>query len=127
MRLPIALIAPIALVAATAGPAAREDKLAKAVGDRVAGKPESCLSPSSSRSTRIVDRRTIIYEVGSTMWVNRLRAECPGLYPTSTIVTEIRGGQLCRGDLIRTLDPGARIPGAACPLGDFTPYRRARR
>jgi hypothetical protein len=62
---------------------------------------------------------------GDTVWVNRLEGHCPGLRPLNTLVVEPSlGGQYCRNDRVRAIEPGSSIPGPICPLGDFTPYRR---
>ena len=45
-------------------------------------------------------------------------------YVGSVLVTEPTGSQYCRGDIVRTFDRSSRIPGPACILGDFVPYRR---
>lgn len=99
------------------------EELADAIGPRVAGPPVDCVSTSSLGNARIIDRQTIVYRRTGTIYVNRLRSECPGLNPYATLITEVKGGQLCRMDLVSTLDPGSRIPGPKCQLGQFTPYK----
>lgn len=117
------------LLFALAGCAAvgqREDdgaELARQLAGRVAGEPQNCVSISQSGPLEIVDRQTIAYRVGSTIYVNRLRSECPGLRPLNTLIVETHGSRYCRGDRVRTLEPGVSIPGPICPLGDFVPYR----
>jgi hypothetical protein len=51
-----------------------EAQLAKALDGRVAGEPVNCLSLRSIRSSRIIDRTAIVYQVGNTLYVNRPRA-----------------------------------------------------
>ncbi len=103
-----------------------EEDLSRELAGRVAGPPETCVSDHRSRSLQIVDRRTLTYRAGDTLWVNRLAADCPGLRPLNTLIVEKHGSQLCRGDRVRGIEPGSTIPGPMCPLGDFIPYRRAR-
>ena len=67
---------------------------------------------------------TLVYRRGGTIWLNRLRATCPALRPTSTLIVEVHGSQYCRGDRFRTIEPGQSIPGPTCLLGPFTPWRR---
>jgi len=94
------------------------------LAERVAGPPERCISTTQGVSLTAVDRRTLVYDTPGTLWVNRLRADCPSLRPDSAIVIEAAGDNYCRLDRIRALEPGTTIPGPICTLGDFTPYRR---
>ena len=102
-------------------------ELATELAGRTAGPADRCISPMQNESLRIVDRRTVVLERGNTIWVNRLRSECPGLRPFQTLIIETHGGQFCNGDHIRAIDPGQTIPGPICFLGDFLPYRRSPR
>ena len=88
-----------------------------------AGPPRSCIS-GTDRNLVIGDEQTVVQREGPTTWVNRLATACPGLRPINTLVVERYGSQLCRGDRIRSLEPGSSIPGPICVLGDFTPYTR---
>lgn len=100
--------------------------LERDLAQRVAGKSESCAPVSPGQGLTIVDTNTVTLDRGSTVWVNRLRAECHGLRPTATIVAEVHGSRYCRGDRIRAVEPGTTIPGPWCVLGDWTPYRPRR-
>ena len=100
-----------------------EVELAKELAGRVAGKAESCVPTTPGQGLQVIDRRTIIYRRGATLWVNRLASECPGIDPLNPLVVETHGSQYCRGDHIRGLRPGNCIPGPLCFLGDFTPYK----
>lgn len=100
-----------------------QEELADVIGNRVAQAPVDCVSTSVLDQPRIIDNQTIVYRRTGTIYVNRLRAQCPGLDPYTTLITEVRGGQLCRSDLVSTIDPGATIPGPKCQLGQFVPYK----
>ena len=93
------------------------------------GAVRNCIS-SSSISNRIVeDRQTIRFELlGGRSYRNRLSAPCPGLRQAAngfgTLAFEQHGDSLCRGDLIRVVDPTrggtATLQTApACPLSGF--------
>lgn len=99
------------------------NELADVIGDRVAGEPVECLSTTLLDNPRIIDRQTIVYRRTGTIYVNRLPDACPGLESRNTLITEIRGGQLCRRDLVSSLSPGTTIPGPKCQLGAFVPYK----
>jgi hypothetical protein len=104
----------------------RQDRAAAHVAGRVAGEPRGCISPMQGQGLIIVDSRTLSYRSGKTIWLNRMERECPGMTPHSTLIIEADGGQYCRGDRVRALEPGRSIPGPVCILGDFTPYRERR-
>ncbi|MDP8995294.1 MAG: hypothetical protein M3N07_10020 [Pseudomonadota bacterium] len=125
-----ALILPLALAGCMAaddalGDTAREE-LDRELAGRVAGAPQDCVPQVQAQSLRVVDSRTVVYRGLDAIWVNRLRAACPGLRPTSTLIVEPFGDRYCRGDRIRGIEPGGSIPGPICVLGAFTPYRPAR-
>lgn len=92
--------------------------------ERVAGPAEACVPQRQNQSLRAVDRRTIVYEDGRVLWVNRLEANCPSLRPDSILIVETFGDRYCRNDQIRALEAGSPIAGPICLLGSFTPYRR---
>jgi hypothetical protein len=113
-----------ACAAISGDPQARErEAFAQELQGRVAGAAHSCVSGTSTTSLNIIDPQTLAYRSGGTIYVNRLRAACPGLRPSATLIVESRAGQYCRGDFVRALEPGSSIPGPICPLGDFIPYR----
>ena len=122
MRLLLAL-APLALAGCITDRMTSDEELADVIGDRVAQAPVDCVSTSILGNARIIDKQTIVYRRTGTIYVNRLRSECPGLDQYTTLITEVKGGQLCRMDLVSTLDPGSTIPGPKCQLGQFTPYK----
>ena len=97
---------------------------AAALEGRVAGQPRACISTAINQQGRVLDGATIAYDSGAVIWVNRLAAACPGLSPYNTMLVEQGGSQLCRGDRVRGLEPGGTIPGPACNLQDWVPFRR---
>jgi hypothetical protein len=101
-----------------------ERDLAQALEGRVAGPPQDCISSHGVNGPQVIDRNTILYNDGRRVYRNELAAECPSLSRYDTIIIELHGSQICRNDLFRPLDPGTRIPGAYCRLGQFTPYTR---
>lgn len=107
------------------GPSRDQEALSRELAAREVGPPQTCIPADSGASgLTIVDSRTVTYERGRTLWVNRLEAECPGLRPLDTLILEVHGSQYCRNDRVRALPAGTTIPGPTCFLGTFTPYRR---
>ena len=118
-----------ALVAAT-GPAQGapkldgEAQLAKALEGRVAGAPVECINLRQVRSSRIIDRTGILYESGSTIYLNRPRSGARSLDQWDTLVTKLHSSQLCRIDVVQLYDSGTRMQTGVVFLDDFVPYRR---
>lgn len=119
----------IALLGACAAsgthPGDREQRaLTEELAGRTAGEADRCIPIRQGTGLQIVDRRTIVYRDGRTIWVNRLDSDCPGLDPMNTLLVEAHGSQYCRGDRVRGLEPHGSIPGPLCVLRDFVPYTR---
>ncbi|MEO7635290.1 MAG: hypothetical protein ABIS38_06555 [Sphingomicrobium sp.] len=90
---------------------------------RMAGPAQGCIATNSNDTLRAVDSMTLVYGSGSTIYINRLGAICPGLQDLSTIAIDGSNGNYCRGDRIRPLAPGSVIAGPTCNLGQWVPYR----
>jgi hypothetical protein len=125
----LALLLPLLIVAGcaapeTRGPTRESEALQRDLAGRTAGASTSCIPATGNQGLTIVDPRTLAYDQGRTIWVNRLEADCPGMRPMDTLIVELHGSQYCRGDHFRATSTGNTIPGPICVLGDFTPYRR---
>ena len=99
------------------------DALAVELVGRTAGAAQTCVSTMPNQGLRVINSRTLAYESGRTLWINRLKAACPAIEPYNTVIVEASAGHYCRGDRVRGIEPGATIPGPACNLDDWTPYR----
>jgi hypothetical protein len=115
---------PLLLLAACATGSAREADLSCELAGRTAGPAQNCVPASAGDSLVARDSRTLVYRRGDTIWVNRLTVPCPGLDPMSTLIVEVHGSTHCRGDHVRSIEPGQSLAGPICVLGTFTPYRR---
>jgi hypothetical protein len=105
---------------------AAKDKaqLDKALAGMTPGKPQDCIQPYRARDTsRIGD--TILYKY-SPREIYRVDTGggCFGLRRGDAIVTKSTTGQLCRGDIVRTVDLVSHIPSGSCSFGAFIPYRK---
>lgn len=115
------------LVLVTGGATDGEAAAQRAV-ERI-GDSRSCLSNSQISSSRAEDGQTIRFELfGGRIYRNRLSGACPGLAQAAhgfgAIAFDLHGNQLCRGDLVRIVDPsrGGTMTlrtAPACPLGPF--------
>ena len=125
-------IAAIAASAALALPAqadqrrSPEQQLERALEGRVAGEPVNCLNLRTVRNSRIIDGTAILFDAGSTIYVNRPRSGAESLDRDDTQVVRSHTGQLCSIDTIRMVDPTSGMFRGSVFLGEFVPYRRVR-
>ena len=111
--------------AAAAGPRlSPEAELAREIEGRVAGTPVDCVTLSRIRSSRIISRTAIVYDAGSTIYVNRPRGGAESLDHWDTLVIRPFGGRLCSVDTVDLYDSGSRMQTGFVSLGDFVPYRK---
>jgi hypothetical protein len=109
---------------ALAKPFDGEAELAKAVAGRVAGAPVDCVNLRNVRSSQIIDRTAIVYDTGSTLYVNRPRAGSESLDRWDTLVTKTYSSDLCSIDVVQLWDSGSHMQSGIVFLGDFVPYKR---
>ncbi len=117
-----------AMFAGTASAAvAPEVRLDKLLAGRVAGQPVDCINSRDIRSTQIIDKTAIVYQVGSKLYVNRPRIGANFLDRDDILVTRQLGtAQLCRVDTVRLVDRIALFPTGFVALGEFVPYTRVK-
>jgi hypothetical protein len=129
----VALLAALAGCTASAEQSARQAaadarnqaRLEQRLARYTPGTPQSCINPIRANST--VYGNTILYNDGATLYRTETSGGCFGLKRDDIIVTRSIGSQLCRGDLVRTVDRTSGFPSGACAFGEFTPYKRIRR
>lgn len=100
-----------------------QERLDKMLVGRVAGKPVSCISSFDSRDMTVLDKTAIVFRSGSTLYVNRPQ-NADQLDSDDILVTRTFGSQLCRLDIVKTVDRGGRFENGFINLGDFVPYRK---
>ncbi len=118
------LAAGMPAVAKTDYKAIGEAKLAKKLAGRVAGTPVSCINLRDIRSSTIIDRTAIIYEVGNKLYLNRLSGDAGSLDDDDILVTNTHSSQLCSIDVVRLVDRGTNFPSGFVNLGKFVPYSK---
>ncbi len=104
------------------------EMLAKALGDREAGKPTNCVSRNSLVSfTRISDDILLYKPFGNVVYQNTLPYTCLGLGRDDDImVFDAFGSSYCKGDIIRLVDRTSGFQGPTCQLGAFVPFKKRR-
>ena len=121
----LVLVLTLAACAATPGfERSGEAELSRELAGRVAGPAQACIQQVQGEALRALDGRTLIYRRTDTVWVNRLERDCSGVGPHSTLIVESFADRYCRGDRLRGVETGARVPGPTCLLSEFVPYRR---
>lgn len=121
------LLACVAAMPALAAQRDGEAELAKAVAGRTAGAPVDCIMLRNIRSTRIIDRTAIVYEMTNGLfYVNRPKSGAESLDQNVVLVTDTRTPQLCSIDIVQLLDRSMLMQNGWVGLGDFVPYARPR-
>jgi hypothetical protein len=128
----IPLLVALALVAATSAAQSKprlsgEERVAREIEGRIAGEPVDCIPLHQVHSSRIIDDEAIVFDAGSTIYVNRPRGGRQSLDQWDVLVTRPFGSTLCNTDVVRLYDATARMETGIVFLGDFIPYRRERR
>jgi len=101
-----------------------EQRLEKRIGDRVAGEPVDCIYLPTVRSSTIYDKTAIVYESGSTLYVNRPENGASSLDDSDILVTRPHGSQLCSIDTVQLRDRSSHFYTGSVFLGKFVPYRK---
>lgn len=100
-----------------------EEKLAKLLEGREAGKPVDCISLTASRDARIIDKTAIVYGSGNTIYVNR-PTNADDLDDDDIMVTKTSLSRLCKLDTVRMRDRSQFFFTGFVGLEQFVPYRR---
>lgn len=111
--------------AAEARQAAKDQaELSKQLAGLVPGKPQECIQQRSyNDSSRVGD--TILYNFSrNDIYRTDTNGGCFGLRRGDAIITKSYTGQLCRGDIVQTVDLVSRIPSGSCTFGPFVRYRK---
>lgn len=122
------LLAALAMPAAAAVQKDGEAEIAKAIAGRTAGTPVDCINLRDIRSSKIVDRTAIVYQMNNgVVYVNRPKTGAESLDWDDVLVTDTHSSQLCSIDTVKLYDTGIRSVTGWVGLGKFVPYPRAPR
>lgn len=133
MRVPslivLVLLAGCAADARTTDRAAKEAadnaaKLAKALDGLTPGDPQLCIPQTLTRYNTEVIGDTILYKVNRRLiYRNATTGGCERAAYGDTLVSQNSGSQLCKGQIIATVNFTTRYNSGSCALGQFVPYR----
>ena len=102
-----------------------DPKLTEALAGKVAEKPRMCIPLDEARSGEVF-RGAILYRTSRRLNYVSTSPGCRTFANDPIFVNRVYSSQLCRGDIVQFVDRTSSIPGPACVLGDFTPYRSPR-
>ena len=119
----IALAATPAMVSAQTPAEKGEARLAKMLEGRVAGDPVSCISALRGNRLNVIDHVGLVYDAGGTIYVARA-SDPRSLSRHDVVVVDRFGSQLCKQDVVRTIDRYNGHTTGAVFLSDFVPYTR---
>ena len=102
-----------------------EARLAKMLEGREAGQPVSCITPFRSDAVRIIDHVGIVFDDGKTIYVARPVNNPETLDSDDILVIERYGSQICRQDMMKTVDRYVGNLTGVVFLDNFVPYTKA--
>lgn len=106
------------LLATVCAASAEDDAVPSTATDE---EPQNCVSLHAIRNTRVLDDRTILFEMaGHKTLLNRLPHRCPQLGFEKRFAYRTSLSQLCNTDIITVITSFGR--GASCGLGMFETY-----
>jgi hypothetical protein len=98
-------------------------KLDAELATKVAGKPQTCIRLDEAQGSQAYDD-VLVYRASRRLTYVNAAPGCRGHEIDPIFVTDVRGSQLCRGDVVRLVSRTGGFQSGFCVLGDFTPYRR---
>jgi len=101
-----------------------EVKLEKILEGRVAGEPQRCIRDFNNRRLRVIDDTALVYGSGKTIYVQRTKNPQDIDRDEVLVVRRFGSSQLCRLDVVTTVDRLSGIYGGAIFFEDFIPYTR---
>jgi hypothetical protein len=103
-----------------------EARLAKLLEGRVAGEPVRCIRTMPSQRMQTIDRTAYVYGSGNTIYVQRTNTP-DRIDDTDTLVSiRFNASELCRLDVMNTVDRFNGFFTGAVFFEDFVPYTRVK-
>ncbi len=101
-----------------------EQRLANLLEGRVAGEPQNCIRTRPNYRLTVIDDTAYVYGRGRTIYVQRTRN--PDNIDTNDALVSRRFGasQICRQDVVNTIDPVLGFFTGAVFFEEFIPYTR---
>ncbi len=111
----------------SAGSKNDETRIAKALAGFTPGKPVNCIPQFRPTYSTEAIGDSILYRFNNRLiYLNKTSGRCDNVRRSDALVIRNVGPQLCRGQIIQTVDLFVGIETGSCALGDFTPYTKAK-
>lgn len=128
-KVALAIAATVGLIAGAAVADARpkltgEQELAEMLKDRVPGKPVDCINMPMITSSQVIDKTAIVYQSGSTYYVQRPRIGADSLDRDDVLVTRLTSSELCSIDTVQLHDRSSGFWRGFVGLDKFVPYTK---
>ena len=101
-----------------------EERLAKLLEGRVAGEPQNCIRSRLNDRVRVIDETALVYGRGDTIYVQRTAHPEKIDRHDTFVARRFSGSQICRQDIVTTVDPFTGIFTGAVFFEEFIPYTR---
>jgi hypothetical protein len=101
-----------------------EEQLATMLKGRVPGKPVDCINMPAVWSSTVIDKTAIVYQSGSTYFVQRPKVGTDSLDSDDVLVTRLTSAELCSIDTIQLHDRFTGFWRGFVGLDKFVPYTR---
>lgn len=101
-----------------------QEQLDKRLAGRVPGKPVDCITLPTISSSQVYDKTAIVYDAGSTLYVQRPKVGAESLRDDDILVTRLTGSQLCSIDTVQLRDRTSGFYRGFVGLDKFVPYTR---
>ncbi|MDP5102379.1 MAG: hypothetical protein NWP98_00460 [Erythrobacter sp.] len=103
-----------------------EMRLSKLLENRVAGEPVTCIRTRPNERMQTIDRTAYVYGSGNTIYVQRTQTPDRIDDTDALVINRFNASQLCRLDIVTTIDPFTGIFTGAVFFEDFVPYTRVK-
>jgi hypothetical protein len=111
--------------AQTAEPTKGEQRLARLLEGRVAGEPQTCIRTMPNQRFTVIEGTAYVYGNGRTIYVQRTQNPEDIDRDDALVSRRFNATELCRLDVITTIDPFLGFFTGAVFFQDFVPYVRA--
>lgn len=101
-----------------------EKRLAKLLEGRVAGEPQNCIRQLPTARMTTIDGTAYVYGSGATIYVQRTRNPEDIDDRDALVSRRFNATQICRQDIVNTVDPVLGFFTGAVFFEDFIPYTR---
>lgn len=101
-----------------------EKRLARMLEGRVAGEPQNCIRQLLNERLTVIDKTAYVYGSGRTIYVQRTRNPEDIDRDDALVSRRFNASELCKQDVVTTIDPVLGFFTGAVFFDDFIPYTR---